>query len=340
MSAIVFFIIGAVHGVLAVVTFAAFLGRRTLRSDGRTGRRRGPIRIGLGLIGLVLVGLLLAGELGWFYANRQWDKVERVDVDVEGSSALVGDSGGGTNYLLVGTDNRPGVEGNRSDTMMVLRTGDGPARIMSIPRDLLVEIPGRADGERNRINAAYNDGPVALIRTVQESVGIPIDRYIEINFVSFGDLIDALGGVTIDFPNPAFDVKSGLDVKESGPVELDGNQALAYVRSRTYTEVIDGTEVTDPTADLGRVQRQQVFLRTVLKEAGSSKDPFQLNKIGTSLLGGLRVDNHMELVDALRFAWAMSELDPQPTTLPTNIAGAALELKQPDAAAVITDFGS
>jgi len=340
MAPIVLFVLGLAHGALAVATVAAFRGKRIVGADGRVHRRRGPVRIVLGLVGAVLVLTLLAGEAGWFYANRQWDKVERVDVDVDGDNALAGDSGG-TNYLLVGTDARPGTEGNRSDTMLVLRTGDGPAKIMSIPRDLLVTIPSRNDGgELHRINAAYNDGPVALIRTVQESVGIPIDRYIEINFTSFGDLIDALGGVTINFPNPAFDTKSGLDVKESGMVRLDGKMALAYVRSRTYTEVIDGTEVTDPTADLGRVQRQQAFLRAVLAEAGASKDPFKLNEIGTSLLGGLRVDNHMELVDALRFAWAMGGLDPQPTTLPTNIVGPALELQQPAAQEVIADFGA
>lgn len=338
-STVVAFLVGLVHGTLTAATFAAFLGRRVARSDGRLGRRRGPLRITLGMVGLALVALLLIGELGWFYANAKWDEVERVDVDVEDDSVLAGGSGG-TNYLLVGTDNRPGVAGNRSDTMLVLRTGDGRARIMSIPRDLLVPIAGRAGADRQRINGAYNDGPVTLIRTVQESVGIPIDRYVEINFVSFGSLIDALGGVTIDFPNPAFDTKSGLDVKGSGPVELDGAQALAYVRSRTYTEVIDGTEVTDPTADLGRVQRQQRFLRAVLAEAGASRDPFRLNEIGTSLIDGLKVDNHMELTDAVRFAWAMGGLDPQPTTLPTTIVGPALELKQPDAGLVIADFAS
>lgn len=339
MVPVILFVIGLVHGAVIVATVAAFRGRPTVSPDGRPGRRRGALRIGLGLLGLVVVLGLLGVELGWFYAVSQWDKVERIDVDVDGSSALAGNSGG-TNYLLVGTDNRPGVDGNRSDTMLILRTGDGPARLMSIPRDLLVQIPTRADTDRHRINAAYNDGPVALIRTVQESVGIPIDRYIEINFVSFADLVDAIGGVVIEFPNPAFDVKSGLDVKESGPVELNGEQALAYVRSRTYTEVIDGTEVTDPTADLGRVKRQQVFLRAVLAEAGSSRDPFALNDIGQALRGGIKVDDDMELIDALRFAWSMGSLNPEPTDLPTTIVGPALELRQPDAQLVIDSFSS
>ncbi len=342
MVAVILFVVGLVQGLVLVGAIVAFRGRRTTRSDGRPGRRRGPLRIGLGLVGVAVVLGLLGVEMGWFYAVRQWDKVERVDVDVDGTSVLEGGDGG-TNYLLVGTDNREGVEGNRSDTIMVLRTGDGPARIMSLPRDLLVPIVGREDQTPTLINSAYNDGPVALIQTVQQSVGIPIDRYIEIGFDSFAGVVDAVGGVVIDFPNPAFDVKSGLDVKESGPVELDGEQALAYVRSRTYTEVIDGTEVTDPTADLGRVQRQQVFLRAVLSEAGASKDPFALNDVGQALLGGLAVDNHMELIDAIRFALAMGDLDPEPTTLPTVPAAVdpnRLDLEQPEAQAVIDDFSS
>lgn len=342
MVALVLFVLGLLQGALLVGTVIAFRGRRTLTPDGRPGRQRGMWRVLLGLVGLGLVLAILTVEVGWFYAVRQWDKVERVDVDVDGQSVLEG-SDVGTNYLLVGTDNREGVDGNRSDTIMVLRTGDGPARIMSLPRDLLVPIVGREDQTPTLINAAYNDGPVALILTVEQSVGIPIDRYIEIGFDSFAGVVDAVGGVVIDFPNPAFDTASGLDVKESGPVELNGDQALAYVRSRTYTEVIDGTEVTDPTADLGRVQRQQVFLRAVLSEAGGSKNPFALNDVGQALLGGLRVDNHMELIDAIRFALAMGDLDPVPTTLPTVPAPSdpnRLVLQEPEAQVLIDDFAS
>ncbi|WCO68638.1 LCP family protein [Iamia majanohamensis] len=342
MVTAIVFVVGLVQGLLVVGAVVAFRGRRTLTTDGRPGRRRGALRIGLGLVAVAAVLGLLAVEAGWFYAVAQWDKVERVDVDVDGESVLEGGDGG-TNYLLVGTDNREGVDGNRSDTIMVLRTGDGPARILSLPRDLLVPIVGREDQTPTLINSAYNDGPVALILTVEQSVGIPIDRYIEIGFDSFAGVVDAVGGVVIDFPNPAFDVKSGLDVKQAGPVELNGEQALAYVRSRTFTEVIDGTEVTDPTGDLGRVQRQQRFLRAVLSEAGSSRDPFALNDVGQALLGGIRVDNHMTLVDALRFAWSMGQLDPQPTTLPTVPAPSdpnRLVLQQPEADALIQDFST
>ncbi len=288
-----------------------------------------------GLAGVAVV-LVVAAAGGYLYADGQFDKIEKVAV----GDQLAG-SADGTNYLLVGTDNRPGVEGNRSDTMLVLRTAGGTSTMMSIPRDLLVTIPGRS-GE-HRINAAYNDGPAVLVRTVQESLGIPIDRYVEINFTSFGGLVDAIGGVTIDFPHPASDPKSGLNVTQTGPVELDGEQALAYVRSRTYTETIDGRTQVDATSDLGRVQRQQAFMRAVLSEAGASRNPLTMARIGRSLTKGLKVDDHMTLRDAAVFAWNMGRLDPESVVLPTTPArtsggAAVLTLRQAEAEPVLARF--
>lgn len=333
-------VLGVVHGVVVGVTVSLLRGRPARRPDGTPTRRRGGGRVVLGLIGLGLSLALLAVEVGWFYASAQFARIERVDVDVDGRNTLEG-SDEGTNYLLIGTDNRPGFDGNRSDTILVLRTGDGPARIMSIPRDLRVPIPSRG-GEEGRINGAYNDGPVALLRAVQESVGIPIDRYIEINFVSFAGVVDAIGGVTIHFENPAIDTHSGLNVPEAGDVRLDGEQALAFVRSRFYQEVIDGeVQPTSGLADLERIQRQQVFLRAVLSQAGSSRSPFHLDRIGRALIDGLRIDNHMELIDALRFAWAMGRLDPEQTELPVDlIPGSGQVTLGAGAPEVIADFAS
>jgi len=344
-AAALLFVVGLVHGAITAGTVAALRGRRLQRPDGSTGRRRGALRWIVGLAGLALVAGLLAVEVGWFYAAAKFEQVERVDVDVDGRSVLEG-SPSGTNWLLVGTDARPEIDtsgpgsgGNRADTMLVLRTGDGPARLMSIPRDLRVALPSR-DGDLGRINSAYNDGPVALIRTVQESVGIPIDRYVEIDFVSFAGLVDALGGVTIHFDHPAIDTHSGLNVTESGDVRLDGEQALAFVRSRFYQEVIDGeVQPADGLADLSRIERQQTFLRAVLAEAGSSRNPFHLARIADSLTAGLRVDNHMELLDALVFAWSMGHLNPERVELPVQfIQGSGLVDLGPDADAVIADF--
>lgn len=336
---VILLVLGLATGLAFATTLSLFAGRRVVRPDGRPGRKRGPVRILLGLVGLGLVAVLVGVELGWFYANAQFDKIERIDVDSDGRSVLAG-SEGGTNYLLIGTDKREGTEGNRADSILVLRTGDGPARLLSIPRDLVVPRPDLG-GDRARINAAYNQGAVNLIRTVQESVGIPIDRYIEINFTAFADLVDALGGVTIDFPTPAIDVGSGLNIEQAGPNELDGEQALAFVRSRKYQEVIDGVPQATSGSDLDRIVRQQQFLREVLGEAGSSRNPFHLARIGTALSGGLSIDNHMELFDALVFAWNMGQLDPVQTELPVLPSGdGATVVLAPEADAVVTDFAT
>jgi LCP family protein required for cell wall assembly len=336
---VLLFLVSLVAGLALAVTVSLFMGKRVQRPDGRLGRRRGPVRIlfGVACLGVVMVMLGVLG--GWFYANAQFDKIERVDVDVDGESVLEGSSGG-TNWLLVGTDAREGTEGNRADSILVLRTGDGPAKILSIPRDLLVARPDLG-GERARINAAYNVGAVNLIQTVQEGVGIPIDRYIEINFVSFADLVDALGGVTIDFPTPAIDEGSGLNVPQAGAVELNGEQALAFVRSRKYQEVIDGVPQPTSGSDLDRIVRQQQFLREVLKEAGSSKNPLHLSKIGNSLIDGLRIDNHMTLLEGLQFAWNMGQLNPEQTELPVEDSGdGATVVLAGTAQAVIVDFST
>ena len=110
--------------------------------------------------------------------------------------------------------------------------------MMSIPRDLWVEVADT--GEMGRINGAYNRGPANLVQTVKNNLDVPVNHYMEVGFGSFVGLVDAIGGVTINFPNPVFDPGSGLNVTTSGDVTLDGQQALAYARARNYTEIIDG----------------------------------------------------------------------------------------------------
>jgi len=300
--------------------------------------RRPKLRWILAVVGLAPLLLALGG---WLYANQVFSRVERVPV----GEVLDPIGGGGTNYVIVGSDSRDAVAaagaddprvqpggdapaGQRSDTMLVLRVEPGGSRTLSIPRDLLVT--DAATGREGRINATYRDGPANLIRTIQQNLRIPVHRYIEVDFVTFSSLVDALGGITLGadvVPHPAFDTESGLNIG-AGPVELDGGMALAFVRARHYTEVIGGSEVTDPTGDLGRVTRQQAFLRTVLAEAGASRNPITLLRVASSITDGLRIDDRMSLLDAMRFAWNMGRLSPESVALPTfgfrTSAGAAV----------------
>lgn len=272
-------------------------------------------------IPLVLLVLLVGG---WWWANSIFNKIEKVDV----SEAL--DSGSaGTNYLIVGSDTREVLQegdagfdpahpegdglGQRSDTMMLLRFEDGQAKIMSIPRDLWAT--NAETGQRGKINGAYNQGPANLINTISGELGISIDRYLEVDFASFAGLVDGLGGITINFEHPATDANSGLNVTQTGPVLLDGEQALAYVRSRHYVENINGEQVSDPTADLGRILRQQAFMRALFAKLGDSKNPISLARTASKVTDGLRIDDDMTLVDAMRFAWKLRSLNPTPVNI-------------------------
>ena len=304
------------------------------------------------LLSSLLLPLLLLVTVvgGWLYARSIYNKVETIPL-----ADVISTGGTGTNYLLVGSDSRnledlvdAGLNpeafedggGERSDTMLLLRFVDGEAKMMSIPRDLY--IPIAETGGSSKINAAYNGGPRRLILTIQQSLGIPIHHYLEVDFVSFAGLVDSLGGITIDFPNPAYDTNSGLDVQQAGAVQLNGPQALAYVRSRHFVEVVNGQAQPDRTADLGRVQRQQKFLSAVFSKLGGTKNPFTLARAASSASEGLRVDDTLGLTDALRLGWRLRSLDPVSVELPTrlgsNAAGSVLFLLDPDAEAALAQF--
>ncbi|HEX2577405.1 MAG TPA: LCP family protein, partial [Aquihabitans sp.] len=304
--------------------------------------RRSKRRI-LGWSALAAVVLLLVVTVGgYLWASSVFDRIDKVDVSDQLSH------GSGTNYLLVGSDNgqeggeqREGVDGARSDTIMILRVEGGKAKMLSLNRDLLVTNP--ASGEQGRLNATYRSGPGNLIAAVTQTFGIPIDRYIEIDFVSFGGLVDAFGGIDVQFPHPALDRGSGLNVPEAGLVHLDGDQALAYVRSRYYTEVIDGRKVPQGgLPDVNRTARQQTFLREIMKKAGSKRNPFTLMSAASKMSGGLRIDDDMTMLQAARFAWAMGRLDPETVVLPvvprTTDSGAAVLDLGDGAEAVLQQF--
>jgi anionic cell wall polymer biosynthesis LytR-Cps2A-Psr (LCP) family protein len=153
--------------------------------------------------------------------------------------------------------------------------------------------------------------------------------------------VDALGGITIDFPNPVVDTESGLNIPQAGKVELNGDMALAYVRSRHYTETIDGRQVEDPTADLGRITRQQAFLRVVFDKLSKTKNPFTLAKAASGMSKGLRIDDEMTLFDALRLGWGMRGIEPEPLSLQDalsndrNASGAVLILDEAKAQPIL-----
>jgi LCP family protein required for cell wall assembly len=157
--------------------------------------------------------------------------------------------------------------------------------LMSLPRDLWVEIAGT--GESQRINSAYNDGPERLAATVSQSLGIPIHHYVEVDFDGFKEIVDEIGGVEVCVWNGARDLHSGL-VLNPGCQKLTGVMALAYARSRYYEEW-DGTDwVMDPRADLGRIERQQHFIREAVGGALAAMRSKPSPERFASTLGSIR----------------------------------------------------
>lgn len=234
-------------------------------------------------------------------------------------------SGGGGNYLLIGSDTRSFVSdaadaeafgdegdagGQRSDTIMVLHFDpDSPRSLLvSFPRDLWVDIPGTGE---SKLNAAFNNGPQSVVDTLDANFGVPIHHYVEVNFATFRELVDAVGTVPVFFPTPARDELSGLNVPYYGCAELDGAAALSFVRSR-HLELLDtGTgrwENADAIPDLGRIGRQQAFLRVLGQRAmdRAFTNPFAANDIIDQAVGKLTLDRDFGRIDAFRLAAAFA----------------------------------
>lgn len=278
----------------------------------------------------MVVVAVLVGTLGAFGVIRAAD--ERTDdvVRIEGLESVLAEvpdhddesiDSPAENYLLVGSDTREGVDptsedfgvigdsgdvgGRRADTIMVLRQEhNGGASLMSLPRDLWVEIAGT--GRSQRINSAYNEGPERLAATVTEALGIPIHHYVEVDFVGFKDIIDRLGGVEVCVGYAARDLNSGLSL-QPGCQTLDGVQALAFSRSRKYEEWDGSDWRLDPRADLGRIERQQLFMRAAvdgaLRKLRSS--PFSSGDTIEAVVDSVRIDAGLDPIkasDALRNA--------------------------------------
>ncbi|MBK7166333.1 MAG: LCP family protein [Candidatus Microthrix sp.] len=303
--------------------------------------RRRRMVLGGGVITLAL----LVGALGTWAWGR-YGNVDRVDVDLAAVSKE-----GPSNYLVVGSDTRDGIgadeagagafldtgedqTGHRSDTLMVVRIDPSKraASVLSVPRDLWVQI----DGEGHRINAAYNDGPQAVIDAVQANLGVPINHYVEVDFIAFQRLVEAVGGVPIYVSSPVRDRNSGLNIEQAGCITLDPYQALAFSRARHLEyQKPDGSWATDPTGDLGRVTRQQIFMRRALGQASQLNltDLGALDTLGTTLTETVTLDQDLSLRTLIALGKRFQDFSPDdlattvvPTTDRTMPSGAQVQM--------------
>ncbi len=338
---------------------------RTTRKREHKREHRWRRRTLYALSSIVLLAALGVGGL-YVYANYRFNQIKKIHAKHLVAAAPPGQP---FNLLLVGSDSRAfvsnstqvkafGDEGNaggqRSDVTMVARF-DPVAKsvtILSIPRDLWVDIPGNDSGisGMNRINAAFDSGPDLLIQTIERDLGIPINHYVSVDFPGFSGMVNALGGVTMDFPTPVKDQYTGLDVTTTGCQVVNGTTALQLVRSRhLYYKNSDGSWEYDGLSDFSRIQRQDAFFRAVLaKVNGSITNPFTINAFIGSAVGNLTIDDTLSQGDLLHIAdvfrgLASSHLvtETLPTTSYVTSGGAdVLEEAQPYAQNLINSFNA
>lgn len=191
------------------------------------------------------------------------------------------------------------------------------------PRDLWAPIAGT--GREGKVNSALDGGQDRLVATVESALGVQVDHYVQVDFKAFRGVVDALGGVDIPFRAPARDAVTGLSVKKAGCVHLNGESALQYVRSRQYEEFFRGGWHLDGRQDLGRIERQQGFMRHVAAQADLPSNVTRINKLISSVVTNLTVDSGFDVDDMTDLALAFRGKGAnalQPLELPVKIGRA------------------
>lgn len=271
------------------------------------------------------VGVVLVSAFAWLGLGHVTGSLKRVDA-FAGLKSRPEKASSAVNYLLVGSDTRVGLTkaelkalrvgsvasaaGKRSDTILLVHISKArdKAVIISLPRDTLVTIPQHTDSTgkviapfKSKLNAAYNYGDAPLLIQVIESMtNLRIDHYVEINFAGFAHMVDSLGGIQVCTKTNINDPKSHL-VLAAGVHTLNGIQALKYVRTRDF----------DGMGDLGRMQRQQQFMSSVLRKATSTGvllNPIKMLNFFNAAMATVKTDSALNSGDLITLAKQMRNL--------------------------------
>jgi polyisoprenyl-teichoic acid--peptidoglycan teichoic acid transferase len=308
------------------------------RADGRPQKRRR--RWGLGQWIAFALLLLFAALLVWggasYLAVRKGVRAANDRLDPAVRTVLTRQDGlllsQPTTILLLGTDHADTDERvtfRRSDSMVLVHTDPDKHRIayLSIPRDLKAEIPGHGEA---KINAAFQlGGPALAARTVKRFTGLPINHVAIVDFGSFEELIDALGGVTVDVPAPIlsnrFDCPYSTQERcarwqgwrfEKGTQKMSGRRALTYSRIRENR--LDPSET-----DVTRGERQQRVLQAVASALTSPKTLVKLPFVGEDLLRPLATD--LSTGEFAQLGWVKFRA-PEDRALHCRLGGSATDI--------------
>lgn len=284
----------------------AYRDRRRAKKALRSKLRRRLTRTGIALVLLIVV---VIGGSGIYLDFRLHEIGHLKNINTKPIA-----KGGADDILLVGSTDRclvkpaknfevwvrqcaEGVNGNNSDVIMILRLVPGrPPALLSVPRDTFVP-DARSGGLYNKVDAALANGPNQLIQAIEEDFGIPINHFVVLNFETFTNVVDALGGITMYFPTSLHDEQSGLNISHSGCLHISGAEALALVRARHMQYHYDRKTKTwlgyDGSGDIGRIERDHVFLK-VLAAAVAAKgvgNPIVDSNLLSSIAPNLTVDS-------------------------------------------------
>jgi polyisoprenyl-teichoic acid--peptidoglycan teichoic acid transferase len=238
-------------------------------------RRKRILRVTLLLIMLISLGGATVFSLQFFKSTQSASNKMYEELDPEKFGEKMKDvevTKDPFTILMAGVENQEGGYG-RSDVLLLLTVNPDKETIhlLSIPRDTLTYV--EEAGYETKITHAYSYGGIEpTINAVNGLIDVPIDYYISTNFNGFEDIIDTIGGVTVDVP---FTFKSQLTGSlrwktfHEGEMELNGNEALAYVRMRKQ----------DPRGDLGRNERQQQVIKAVMDEGTSLTNITKLDEV-------------------------------------------------------------
>jgi LCP family protein required for cell wall assembly len=298
----------------------AAAGHRLMRqlAASRPARRQ---RIMLAVLGGLSAITLLASGSAWMLTSYVSSSLHRLNAGTSGTP-----TSGPVNILVAGVDTRGGLTRREeiklhvgdsisanSDTLMLVHVpaDHRSVQVVSLPRDSWLNIPGHG---MNKINAAFGiGGPQLMVKTVEQATGMTINDYIEVDFLGFVKVIDALGGVNVCVPFAVDDSQySGLHLA-AGEHHVDGVTALEFARDRH----------SFAASDLARISDQQQLLSSMLAQAtqtGVLADPIRLQQFLSSITAAVQVDKGFDLIRLFDEMRGISPSDISFTTVPIATA--------------------